>query len=467
MAAKNQRIVKYKKPFNINIGVIIFGITFIYLVINVLIYFSKDKITFYEVVQGRSGTTTSNTYTGVALRDETVEYAENSGYINYYVREGNRVSKNSTLYTIDESGEVSKLLADAAEESSPLSKKNIESLQEEIFKFTSEFNTMDFDDIYDFKFGLESTILELMNSNSLDSINKMLAESGKNNLYQIKKATSTGIVIYSVDNYEDLKAKDITENSFNTSDYKKASFSSDKLVEAGSPIYKTISNETWTIVIPLTNADIIKYSDETTLNINFVKDDVSANVGFEIIYDKDDNGYGKLTLNNYMIRYATERFIDIQINSQEEKGLKIPKSALVEKDFYSIPKEYGSKGGDSNVIGFYKQTYKKDGTPTIEYIKPQVYNVTDEYYLVDKTTFSNGDIIVKNDSNDRFQISPTHTLLGVYNINSGYTVFRRVKVLAEASEYCIIETGTTYGLVIYDHIVLDGSKVEENEVVFQ
>ena len=32
-------------------------------------------------------------------------------------------------------------------------------------------------------------------------------------------------------------------------------------------------------------------------------------------------------------------------------------------------------------------------------------------------------------------------------------------------EYAIIETGTDYGIALYDHIALDGSKVQEDELV--
>ena len=49
---KNQKIRKLHKPLNINVGVIIFGIIFVYLAFSVTAYLSKEKIQFYEVVQG-------------------------------------------------------------------------------------------------------------------------------------------------------------------------------------------------------------------------------------------------------------------------------------------------------------------------------------------------------------------------------------------------------------------------------
>ena len=51
-AKKTKKIIRYKKPININIGTIIFLFIFVYLVIIVFNYFSKDKIHIYEVVEG-------------------------------------------------------------------------------------------------------------------------------------------------------------------------------------------------------------------------------------------------------------------------------------------------------------------------------------------------------------------------------------------------------------------------------
>ena len=74
---------------------------------------------------------------------------------------------------------------------------------------------------------------------------------------------------------------------------------------------------------------------------------------------------------------------------------------------------------------------------------------------------------MKPDSQERFQIGPTASLEGVYNINKGYAVFKLVKTLVNNGEYYIIEKGTSYGLSVYDHIVLDASTVSEGQIVYQ
>ena len=54
----------------------------------------------------------------------------------------------------------------------------------------------------------------------------------------------------------------------------------------------------------------------------------------------------------------------------------------------------------------------------------------------------------------------------MYNINRGYTVFRRIEIIDQNEEYCIVKTGTAYGLSLYDNIVLDSSTVSEDEILY-
>ena len=50
-------------------------------------------------------------------------------------------------------------------------------------------------------------------------------------------------------------------------------------------------------------------------------------------------------------------------------------------------------------------------------------------------------------------------------MNRGYAVFRIIEPVSNNSneEYTIVETGTSYGLSLYDRIALDGSSVTEGE----
>ncbi len=76
-----------------------------------------------------------------------------------------------------------------------------------------------------------------------------------------------------------------------------------------------------------------------------------------------------------------------------------------------------------------------------------------------------GDQIVMTGSTQRYEISKTARLRGVYNINRGYAVFKQIDELFSNSSYTIVSAGTEYGITLYDHIALDGDSVTEGQMV--
>lgn len=84
---QNNKIIRYRRPLNINIGMIIFALIFVYMSLSVYTYIRREKIQFYEVVDG--GIVNDRSYTGLVLRDEEVKYTDRAGTIDYYVREAN------------------------------------------------------------------------------------------------------------------------------------------------------------------------------------------------------------------------------------------------------------------------------------------------------------------------------------------------------------------------------------------
>ena len=49
---ENNKIVKYRKPLNINIGMVIFAVIFVYIVICVFMYFTQKHIEGHQVKMG-------------------------------------------------------------------------------------------------------------------------------------------------------------------------------------------------------------------------------------------------------------------------------------------------------------------------------------------------------------------------------------------------------------------------------
>ena len=170
-----------------------------------------------------------------------------------------------------------------------------------------------------------------------------------------------------------------------------------------------------------------------------------------------------------MSTYVKDRFLELQIVEKQTEGLKIPKTSVVEKDFYTIPVAFAGRGGDSVDLGFFKKTYDENQNESIVFVTPTIYKATDEFYYIDTSDDSplkEGDFVVMADSSDSYRIGAKESLQGVYNVNNGYCVFRNISILTQTGEYYLAAPDTSYGLKVYDHIVIDGSMVSENQVVF-
>ena len=68
MSSHTSNIRTYRKKKYINIGLIIFGIIFLYLIITIVLYLTAPRITPYEVREG--SILKDNAYTGIAIRNE-------------------------------------------------------------------------------------------------------------------------------------------------------------------------------------------------------------------------------------------------------------------------------------------------------------------------------------------------------------------------------------------------------------
>jgi hypothetical protein len=75
--------------------------------------------------------------------------------------------------------------------------------------------------------------------------------------------------------------------------------------------------------------------------------------------------------------------------------------------------------------------------------------------------------LIKPDSNEIFEVSNKEKLLGVYNINKGYTVFKNIDILGSNKEFYIVDKGTKYGLKVYDHILLNPDGFKEGDFIYQ
>lgn len=167
----NKKIVKYKRRRNqINIGLAIFFVIFIYVLIQIIRALGKEQKSIYEVT--RSSIDNNISLTALALREENVVTTTNAGYISYYIKDFNRASKSDIVYSIDQTGEVSNKIVTETNVDTVLTKEDYSSIRNEISLFQIDFDLNEFSNVYDFKLDFENTIMEISNENALASLNQ-------------------------------------------------------------------------------------------------------------------------------------------------------------------------------------------------------------------------------------------------------------------------------------------------------
>lgn len=465
MAKKNNKVKKYRKPLNLNIGMIIFGVVFVYVVICVILYFQTGHIVRYEVKEGSLAT--DNIYRGVALREETVICTEVAGYVNYYAREGERVAKNDLVYIVDETGKLNEELEALNLGENSLSDKELAEFRNEIVNFVHGFDRISYGDTYDFKYSLKNTVLKLANVNMLESVSNLNGGTGNNVVYSY--APQTGIVAYWTDGYETLTAENVTESIFDEKEYTKNQALGNTLMAIGDAAYKLSTDENWSVVIPIEAERGAKLQEEGYVKVRFLKNQYESWGATKLIAGSDGNTYLQLSFTNSMITFLNDRFLDVELILEDETGLKIPMSSIVQKEFFLIPEDFvipGTNGGGDAVM---RQCYLEDGTISSERLEIEVYNYdseSKEYYL-DSSILNAGDILYKLDSQETYTVSKRATLIGVYNMNKGYADFKQINILYQNEEYAIVKSNTRYGLSVYDYIVLDAASVSDDQFINQ
>lgn len=462
--ANNNKVVKYRKPINFNIGMLIFVVIAIYVVICVVLYMRSNPVVGYEVKVG--SLSVNNVYNGVVIRDEQIVTTQDAGYVNYYARESEKVACGDLVYTVDGSGKLTEMLQSDTLGENTLSDADLNEIKGDIVSFAKDFDTSNFSDVYSFKFNLQGTSLKLANLNVLNSIDAV--QSGSLG-YSVKlcNAPRSGYVVYHTDGYESLNANEVTEETFDQDEYEKTQLINNELVAPGDAVYKFVTSENWSVVIPVTAERATELQEAEYVQVRFLKTQDISWASTEI-YTSGDDYFCILGFNNSVVNFCTERFVDIELITEEEEGLKIPNSAIAEKEFFLIPKDFMTgEAGNDGTHRFLRETYLEDGTLSVETIELTVYNETETDYYVSDSSLRIGDYLVQEDSGEKYAISKKATLIGVYNMNKGYADFRQIIILYQNDEYAIVKSNTEYGLNAYDYIVLDAASVTDDSLIYE
>ncbi len=400
---------RIKSIFGLNIGTMLFGVLLLYMIFSAILYLTSDKVESYQVISGPLSR--NETYTGLAVREESVYKADTDGYITYYAKEGNKINANGVIYGIG-----STMPSDNEAE---LTAEEILNIRNDMMSFSKSFNSSKFNNTYSFKYNLEGNILQYAGSSQsgvttdMMSFSKSFNSSKFNNTYSFKynlegnilqyagssqsgvttlggqKITKTdrdGIVLYSMDGYEDktvstLTAADFDQNAYHETDlkndgsiqttaadfdqnaYHETDLKNDGSIQTGDPVYTLITDERWSLLIPLSSKQEAKLADRTAVRVKFLKDDMTQSGDFSIV-EIEGQKYGKIDFNKGLIRYAADRFLEIELVTNTVTGLKIPLSSIVTKEAYKIPDKYLTTDPKTQKTGLMIEGSDKNGNST-------------------------------------------------------------------------------------------------------
>ncbi len=466
--AKNN-VVRIQNNKRINLGTVIFVVIFIYVIICVVISSRSSNITGYQV---KTGTLSENRiYNGIALRKENIVTSPNSGYVSYFIREGERVAYNNLVYCIDETGKLSDLYGKDPTADNSLTKDELQGLRQEIKLFSKNFNETVFTDAHFFESRMDTELAQIENRMLIDDI-AAINKNHSNDIIDYCRASAPGIALYYEDGYENALPSDLTEADFDKDKYERKAVLNNDLVEANSFVYKYVFNENWSIVILVPNDDVKRITDEGYVKVLFSKTQTSSWGKATLINTFDENSLIELSFTNSMITFCKDRFVEIELMLEEDTGLKIPNSAIAEKAFYLIDKEYVTLGDNSSNKGVLKREYTEDGS-NVRFVEILIAKEDDEAYYVDTSSLNYGDVLIKPGSSiadqsagNSFVVGKQANLIGVYNINKGYADFKRIEILYQNDEYSIVRPNAAYGLRAYDYVALDAKIVTDKDFVY-
>lgn len=302
---------------------------------------------------------------GFVIKTETVVRATSNGEIDLLPHEGVRVSAGTEIANINILNDHSSLKQELEQiERSIIALKKSEIDTEIIIKGKGKIedlqdSTVDdlqymislgkFDEVYLLKEKLslydnkvkDVSLTDTLLGQSLEKLNsrKEVIEEEVNSNHIKYYASHAGIILYSIDGYEETYVpKDFENYTYDKlnmgSSVTKGKIKETKTtIDVGEPIYKIIDNFEWYIAIKIEDGKKIKEFENNQTLLFEMKGDKQELKG-KIVSINVSGGKGVIVvkLNTMLHNYYDIRFPELDIIKYKIEGLKIPIKAIIDKD---------------------------------------------------------------------------------------------------------------------------------------
>ena len=213
MADKNNKVIHYKNRWHGSVIGFLFLFIFIYLAVQLYFFFTKEKISIFEV-QEKALYSIATDYKGFITRDEQIVTLKNDAYVNYSVREGLKTALGSTIYTTQDISAITDALLKEYSSAQILSTSSISTLKTKLEKAARHDLDSNFSLAYQDKNDLEVSVLDAYLMVASDALDSFSSEDA----YCVKSDQS-GYVLFRTDTYDGYTPEDVTRSCFDEESY--------------------------------------------------------------------------------------------------------------------------------------------------------------------------------------------------------------------------------------------------------
>lgn len=469
-----EKQIHRKANMHINLGLVVYFLIFAYLVFRVLDFSFSEKTNYTMAEPGTI--VESEVFTGLILKNESLIYSQKEGIPSYFVPEGRKVKKGTLIGCVDNNGEVAAMIQEKLKEEKEkqlslinFSENDEKYIRDKLKNYVLYKDNRPFSYTYDAKADIEKSIIDASNTILLDDyqlLKSILSSSDvKNNLYY---APTSGVVSYQFDGFEPLNIENFTPASLNEALSSKGKLTDSATVN-GAPLFKIVDNYKWYLAAEI-NDICEKYLEKksyATIQIDYNNMKVQGKI--HSILNEEGKTYLILEFDRFLNEFLNERLLDFTVVYSNSEGIKIPTTAVTEKEFLKVPAEALVKTNQRMEVKKKIMDEKLVSGESLKGIPINIYKIVErDAYIPKSEELKIGDTIIyvkENGENASFNIEESVNLQGVFVLNKGYAAFKFIDVLSFTEDYKVIKESTEYGVRPYDRIATNASELIENQII--
>ena len=494
---QQRKQTKKKKKTHFFMGRILFFIVFIVAVIyliNIVVNTMQKPVISYQMVQ-RGIIDNSDVFSGLIVRSENVMSNKEEGNMYLIAAEGAKVKKDGEVYQVLDALETSAIEEDIQKVESDIAKvqnkrqdmsyyqneiqaitNNIGVHLEEFYMLSKQGNLVQTQEL---KKQVEYEMVKRKNIHMQDNTTSLGAlKSQKQELsallsenQKIYKAPQSGWVSYYVDGFEQVFTVDkidaVTEKDVKQK-YANTSTTANQIIAVADPAYKLINDEKWYMVCFMPESWANRFVEGKTYDFMLTEDN-NAEFSLKVEQNIPQEKQNKVvfTSREQLDLFSNKRTATFKSTQYIYEGLKIPKSAIAERNLMKIPKAYVVDHEDG--LGVLKAA---PGATEYVFSGLNVQFEDDKGYvhvlqnIGQKGMLQLGDTIVNpSQKDDVYTVSEVSMTQGVYVVNGRITKFKQLDILASNTEYVIVKSSSINGIKQFDQIVTNPKNVEEEQLL--